>query len=74
MPIKLFKPAKKQTKLAKKLQEKTHYVGLRMPVDLHKHLTNASAEQRRSLGAEILCRLESSAEIEGYERTLELAQ
>ena len=73
MPIKLFKPAKKQTKLAKKLQEKTHYVGLHMPLPLHKHLTNSSAEQRRSLSAEILCRLEASAEPEGYERDIALA-
>lgn len=76
MPVKLkiYKPAKKQTKLAKKLQEKTHYVGFHMPINLYKHLTKASAEQRRSLSAEILCRLESSAEFEGYERDLKLAQ
>ena len=74
MPIKLFKPAKKQTKLSKKLQEKTHYVGFHMPINLYKHLANASATERRSLSAEILCRLESSSEPEGYERDIALAQ
>jgi len=76
MPVKLkiYKPAKKQTKLAKKLQEKTHYVGFHMPIHLYKHLTNASATERRSLSAEILCRLESTAEPEGYERDVALAQ
>lgn len=72
--LKLLKPVKKQTRLAKKLQEKTHYVGFHMPIHLYKHLQNASSEQRRSLSAEILVRLEDSAEPEGYERNLDLAQ
>lgn len=72
--LKLLKPVKKQTRVAKKLQEKTHYVGFHMPIHLYKHLQNASAEQRRSLSAEILVRLEDSAEPEGYERDISLAQ
>lgn len=72
--LKLLKPVKKQTRLAKKLQEKTHYVGFHMPIHLYKHLQNVSAEQRRSLSAEILVRLEDSAEPEGYERDISLAQ
>ena len=45
-----------------------------MPINLYKHLANASATERRSLSAEILCRLESSSEPEGYERDIALAQ
>ena len=65
MPI-----VKKQTQLSKKLQEKTHYVGFRMPLNLHQHLTKQAARNRRSFSAEIICKLEYMSEEEGYSRDL----
>ena len=61
---------KKQTHLSKKLQEKTHYVGFRMPLNLHQHLTKQAARNRRSFSAEIICKLEYMSEEEGYSRDL----
>lgn len=66
MPMK----GKKKTQVAKKLQEKTHYVGFQMPIRLYKHYQKASAINRRSFSAEIICGLEDAAIVDGYERDL----
>lgn len=66
MPVK----AKKKTSVAKKLQEKTHYVGFQMPINLYKHYLKASAINRRSLSAEMICAMEDVAIVDGYERDL----
>jgi len=65
-----MKTEKRKTVVAKKLQEKTHYVGFQMPVNLYKHYQKASSINRRSFSAEIICALEDAAIIDGYERDL----